>query len=204
MANTKEQWVELINLKLNGGDAPAQIEGRYSYQEIEIYLNLAFADVLTQAWAKSPDMISDYIRTKKCPISFDAMRDERYVQLNEEVLPLPENRGIVQIRQPKNPYMEFAINDVSSNSVFSQLEVGTIGERVGCYVEGKNIYFDYKLPKTVDEVMVKYITTFEGLGDDDAVIVPGGNNQAVVDAVYRLMLKDQQAVNQDNMVRKQV
>jgi hypothetical protein len=201
---TKEQWVDLINLKLSGGDAPAQIQGKYSYQEIDMYLNMAFSDVLTKAWMDAPDMVSDYFRTVKSTVSMDTNRNERYLTIESQVLPLPQNRGILQVRYAKNPYLQFAMNNVNAAPIFEELEVSFVDKKVGYYAEGKRLYFDDKLPQVVDELLVKFITTFEDLGDEDEVIVPGGNNQAVFDAVYRLMLKDQQSVNQDNMVDKQV
>ena len=201
---TKEQWAELINLKLAGGDAPAQIQGQYSIQEIELYLTMAFNDVLASAWKESPSLVDDFVRSKKIALQTDTTRDERYVVIPSGVLPLPSNQGIIQIRQPKNPNMAFALIDINALPILSELEVGVIDNRVGYYAEGTKVYFDEHLPSIVEELLVKWITPFEGLGDEDEVSVPGGNNQVVFDTVYKLMLKTQAPVNQDNMVRKNV
>lgn len=201
---TKEQWIELVNLKLSGGDAPAQIQGRYSPQEIELYLTMAFNDILSKAWVEYPDLLSDYYRTVVKSIEKDTTRDERYVEIEGGILPLPKDSGLIQVRSKRNPYMQFIIQSGSSMAVFEELEVSYVNGRVGCYVEGSRIYFDYNLPKEVEDCIIKYITPFEGLSDTDEVSVPFGGNQAVFDSVYRLMLKELPNVNQDNMVTKQI
>ena len=39
---TKEQIIELIQLNLQGGDAPADLQSRFHPKEIELYVDLAF------------------------------------------------------------------------------------------------------------------------------------------------------------------
>lgn len=201
---TKEQWIELINLKLSGGDAPASIQGKYSLPEIEHYLTLAFNDVLAAAWAQDHSMLNDYIKSKKYTIKYDAVREERYIQVDATILPLPDNSGYVQLKYPKNPNLQFALLDVNSLPIFAELEVGRIDTKVGYYIESQKVIFDRNLPKVIEDIMLKYITSFGGLSDDDEVVVPGGNNQAVFSTVYQLMAKALPSVNQDNMVDKQV
>jgi hypothetical protein len=201
---TKEQWVELVNLKLSGGDAPATIEGKYSLAEIEHYLTLAFNDVLSAAWMQDRSILDDYIRSKVFDVKNDLNRNERYISIDVIVLPLNKNAGYAQLRYLKNPKMQFALIDANALAVFSELEVSRIDSRVGFYAEGQNIYFDENLPKIVDQILLKYITSFGGLDDTDEVIVPGGNNKAVMDALFQLMSKPLPSVNQDNMVDKQV
>lgn len=201
---TKEQWIELLNLKLSGGDAPAQIQGKYSLPEIEHYLTLAFNDVLAAAWLQDHSMLNDYIKSKVYDIQTDTVRAERYIRVDVSVLPLRDNSGYAQLKYPQNPNIQFALLDLNSLPIFSELEVSKIDNKVGFYIESERIYFDKNLPKLVEQVMLKYITTFGGLGDTDEVIVPGGNNQAVFNAVYQLMFKNVPSVNQDNMVDKQV
>lgn len=201
---TKEQWVELINLKLSGGDAPAQLQSKYSLPEIEHYLTLAFNDVLAAAWLQDHSMLNDYIKYKVYDVKHDAVRDERYISVDVIVLPLRDNAGYAQLKYPRNPNIQFALLDLNSLPIFAELEVSKIDNKVGFYVESERIYFDSNLPKIVDQVMLKYITSFEGLSDTDEVTVPGGNNQAVFNSVYQLMGKGLPSVNQDNMVDKQV
>lgn len=201
---TKEQWIELLNLKLSGGDAPAQIQGKYSPQEIEHYLTMAFSDVLVAAWVQDPSMLNDYIKTKNLPVKFDASRNERYIDIYEDVLPLPNNSGVVQIKNPLNPNMQFDLLDINSPAVFTMLEVSIVNNVPGYYIEGQKAYFDSNLPPIVSNVLLKYITSFGGLSDTDEVIVPGGNNQPVFERVFQLMIKSIPSSNQDNMVDKQV
>ena len=109
---TKEQWVELINLKLSGGDAPAQIQGKYSLPEIEHYLTLAFNDVLAAAWLQDHSMLNDYIKYKVYDVKHDAVRDERYISTDVIVLPLRDNAGYAQLKYPRNPNIQFALLDL--------------------------------------------------------------------------------------------
>lgn len=201
---TKEQWVEMLGLKLDGGDAPAQLQGRNSPQECELYLTLAFNDILVKAWMEDPSLIDDYIKAATYPLLNDTTRGERYIQLDGGVLPLPGNAGIHQVRQPLNPNQQFALIEGNSKPIFSELEVSSVDNKVDMYPEGSRIYFGDQLPKIVENLFVKTISSFDSLADDDEVVVPGGNNMLVFDTVYRLMGKTAASVNQSDMVDKQI
>lgn len=201
---TKEQWVEMLGLKLDGGDGPAQLQGRNSPQECELYLTLAFNDILVSAWMQDTSLLNDYIKGASYPLLYDATRGERYIQLSAGILPLPDNAGIHQVRQPLNPNQQFTLIDGNSKPIFNELEVSFVDNKVDMYPEGSRVYFGDQLPKIVDSLFVKTVNSFDGLADDDEVVVPGGNNSLVFETVYKMMLKQAPSVNQNNMVSKQI
>ena len=95
MNTTKEQLIELVQSKLSGGDAPAQIMGRYSTQEIEKYLDMVFDDMIFQTWVSGYkfndfSQVDNYVKTFNLPILYDSARDEKYVQLKQKPLVLFE------------------------------------------------------------------------------------------------------------------
>lgn len=208
MNTTKEQLIELVKRKAAGGDAPASIRGRFSPQEIEKFLDMVFDDMIYQTWKdgyKYNDFsqVDNYIKTFTLPIAYDSDREQNYVTLTVQPVPLPNNFALRQVSPPKNQSGAFAFVDNTSSPIFSNLEVSVMGDVCSCYVEGNKIYFDDKFPIGLTYVMVKMIVPFSSLRDTDSVTIPGGNNTLIFDKVFELMQKPPK-VNQDNMVTKQV
>ena len=208
MNTTKEQLIELVKLKLAGGDAPASVRGRYSPQEIEKYLDMVFDDMIYQTWLSGYkfndfSQVDNYVKTFVLTVQYDSDREQKYVTLSVQPVPLPNNYAIRQVSPPKDQGAAFAFVDNTSQKVFTNLEVGRIGDTPTCYVEGQRIYFDDKFPVGLEKVMVKEIVPFSSLKDTDSVTIPGGNNAMIFEKVFEMMQKPPK-VNQDNMAPKQV
>lgn len=205
---TKEELVYLVGERCAGGDAPASIRGRYHPAVISKYLDMVFDDMIYAGYLdgkKGGDysQVDNYMKAFVLPIQYDSSRQERYVELTVQPVPLPDNFAIRSVSPPKNQNAAFAPIDNVSGPVWEELEVNFVSGVAGYYREDARLYFDDKYPEGLEQVMVKQIVPFSSLADTDSVTIPGGNNEVIFNKVCDMMLQKPPAVNQANMVTKQ-
>lgn len=205
---TKEELVDLIKLKCGGGDMPAELKGRYSPQEIEKYLEMVFDDTIYQTYVagyKTGDFsqVDNYLLSYFFTPKYNSSRDQYYIELIPQPIPLPDNFSIRQVSLPKDQSFQFAPVDNTSSRVWSKLEADFVSPVIGYSVEAYLLFFDNKFPKNLasSSIMVKQIVPFSSLQDKNSVFVPGGNNTAVFEKVVQMMLTkpapDTQGSNQN-------
>lgn len=189
---TRDQFVELIRRNLQGSDAPAAIRGKYSEREIQLYAAMAYDDmvgIIGNEANKTKDysLLDNFGKSYKRTIATDTERDEKYIDLDIQVVPLGDNMGIRQVSPYKGQQNAFQYRDNNAQAVFSKLLVDVVCSTPTYYVELPRIYFDDKIDKDLTTVMVKLIPPFSQLKGDDDVFVPGGQNGRVFQTVLELI-----------------
>lgn len=209
---TKEELIDLVKLNVTGGDAPAELKSRYSPQEIEKYLEMAFDDMVYQTYLdgyKTGDFsqVDNYMLSYIFDVQYNDDRDQYFVELIPQPIPLPDNFSIRQISLPKDQTLPFAPVDNVSASVWAELEADYVSPVIGYSVEAYLVYFDNKFPRYMakSKIMVKQIVPFSALEDNNSVFVTGGNNMMLVQKVIQMLLgKPQPDAQGSNMNTKQI
>lgn len=206
---TKEELVRLAVLTLGGGNTPPSVLGKFTPQMIEKALELAFDDLCYQAYAVGMktgvyDNLDMYVRPYKLNVLFDKERDERYAVLPVKSASIPDTIAVRLISPMKGQRLAFAPIENYSQPVWAELEVDRIDNRVSYYVENGIIYFDSKLPKEMDTLLSKVVTSFAGFSDSDTVLVPFGQNSQLYVQVVQILSRPNQPSNNDDMTTKQV
>jgi uncharacterized protein YuzE len=189
---TRDQFVELIRKNLQGSDAPAAVRGKYSERQIQLYAAMAYDDmisILGEEANKSKDysILDTFGKTYKRNVKYDTERDEKYVELELKVVQLRDNMGIRLVSPYKNQSTSFDYRDNTSQSVFRTLLVDVVDNTPTYYVEASRLYFDYKIPKDLETLMIKIIPLFSELKSDDEILIPGGQNGQVFQRVLELV-----------------
>ena len=178
---TRDEFVELVRRNLQGSDAPAAIRGKYSDREIRLYVSMAYDDIIgefAREATKTRDfsLLDTFGRAYKRNILYDAEREELYIDLQVQVVPLNDNMGIRLVCPFRNQNDAYHYRDNNASSVFSKLLVAVVNNTPSYYVELPRIYLDNKVPKGTKTLMIKIIPPFSRLKGTDEVFVPGGAN----------------------------
>jgi len=189
---TRDQFVELVRKNLQSSDAPAAIRGKYSERQIQLYAQMAYDDmigIIGEEANKTKDysLLDNFGKAYKRTVQTDTDREEKYIDLAIQVVPLGDNMGIRQVSPFKNQKLAFQYRDNNAQAVFSKLLVDVVCNVPTYYVELPRIYFDDKIEKDLKTIMVKLIPPFSQLKGDDDVFVPGGQNGRVFQTVLELI-----------------
>lgn len=189
----KAELIDLVKRNLGGGDMPAELKSRFHPNEISKYIEMVYDDIfdaICKEGIKYGDYsaLDNYLNTYIFATKYDSVREQYYIVLDPQPVPLPNNLGIRQVSPPKDQTFAFALVDDSSASVWDALESDYVSDVAGYSPEGNNIYFDNKYPRGLENVMVKQLVPFSSLRDNDSVFVPGGNNTLMFQKVLALML----------------
>ena len=189
---TRDQFIELVRRNLQGSDAPAAVRGKYSDREIRLYAQMAYDDMIGLIGmeankTKDYSLLDNFGKSYKRKVQYDSDRDEKYIELDIQVVPLGDNLGIRQVSPFKNQAFAFHYRDNNAASVFSRLLVDVVNNVPSYYVELPRIYFDEKINKDLEDIMIKLIPPFSNLTGDDDVFVPGGQNGRVFQTVIELI-----------------
>jgi len=198
----KIEIVEMVLDFLSGGDAPADVRGKYHPAIISNHIASIFKDMVFKAYldAKSYSDYSvlDALARKETVDVIDISTEDKTGRclLPYPPLQLPNNAGIRQVTPSDAPSNAFAFRDNNSNFVFSQLEVGQVSDRPYFMVEINSDVSESKshiirvgnLPDNCDELSVMMIVPFENLDDYSDVALPPGGETAIKDGVINLLL----------------
>lgn len=189
---TRDQFVELVRRNLQGSDAPAVVRAKYSEREIQLYAQMAYDDmisILGEEANKTKDysVLDTFGKAYKRTIKYDIDREERYIDIDVKVVQLRDNMGIRLVSPFRDQSASFDYRDNTSQSVFKTLLVDVVDNTTTYYVETPRLYFDYKLPKDLETLMVKIIPLFSELKADDEILIPGGQNGQVFQRVLELV-----------------
>ena len=185
---TKEQFIELIKGKLTGGNANPDLTEKYHEARIELFISLAFNDVIYQVFAQNLDDKDLYVRTYTVDVALDETYDQYYATLPANVIQLPNNSGIHKISPLKENWSFVPINQLSEE-IFIELEVHKACQEPSYYFNNEKVFFQYYdwKNKHVKQVRIDMIIPFEDYADTDNVVVPAGKESAITDAVFKMM-----------------
>lgn len=189
---TKDQFVELIRRNLQGSDAPAAIRGKYSEREIQLYSEMAYNDMISMLGedankTKDYSLMDSFGKAYKRIIKYDSERDEKYLDIEVQIVPLRDNAGVRLVSPYKDQSASFDYRDNTSKSVFDTLLVNVVDSTPTFYVESQRIYLDDNVNKDLTTIMIKVIPLFSALKSEDEVLVPGGENGQVFQRVIELI-----------------
>lgn len=191
---TKRQLIDLVRELLSGGDAPAEIRGKYHPKVVAKYLEMAFDDIIAVV-ALEGKQTGDYSLLDKFalpyiqPILYNTSREQKYCTLPVLVMPLPDNSAVRSISPPKDQSTQFAYIAISSQPVWAALDVDAIDPVAGFTIENDTIFFDDKFPYGLENVMLKLVASFGALEWDDKIEVPSGKNEMLFTKVFTLMMQ---------------
>lgn len=190
---TKKELVYLLLTRANGEDVSPDRVGKYHKKEVERYLDMAYSDVIRQAY-QNAFRYRDYGQldslTKayyNVAVEYDPNRCEYYSDLPVSVVQLPNNAGIrlISPQCDQTSTIKYSIN--GSSSFMNKLEVRRVNRSKRYYVEGERVYYINADNKMVD-VLMKVIPDFKEFEDDDEVPIIAGLDMAVFDnALQRLV-----------------
>jgi hypothetical protein len=144
---TKKELTDLAIESLNGG--PVQDYRKYHPAQVGRIVDICINSIIAQDVKQSEELgvsgvTSDWIQTiNKIPVKFDSIREQCYIQWEQEILILQDNKGIREIGwQVSGDERGFNIMPSSSFQVFADLEASDPdGSGYTAIVEGKRVYF---------------------------------------------------------------
>jgi len=189
---TRDQFVELIRRNLQGSDAPAAIRGKYSEREIQLYSEMAYNDMVSMLGeeankTKDYSLMDSFGKAYKRIIKYDSERDEKYLDIEVQIVPLRDNAGVRLVSPYKDQSASFDYRDNTSRSVFDTLLVNVVDNTPTYYVESQRIYLDDNVNKDLTTIMIKVIPLFSALKSEDEILIPGGENGQVFQRVIELI-----------------
>ena len=185
---TKAQFIELIKGQLTSGDPSPDLHEKYHEKRIELFISMAFNDVIYQVFANNLDEKDLYVRTYSVDVQLDTTYDQYYATLPAQVLQLPKNSGIHKVSPVKENWSFVPINQLSEET-FSELEVNKACREPSYYFSANRIYFqfyDWK-QKMLKKARIDMVIPFEDYADTDQVLVPAGKESTILETVYALM-----------------
>jgi len=192
---TKQNLIDLIKHKLAGGDCPQELKGKYHDEivskHITLALNYLINDVIYVRANKNKDWgsLDPYAKTFLGNIiKYNEERNERYIDLPSDYIPLPKNRGIRIVSPEQGQDKPFLYRDNNTSRIYKNLDVNDVYNEVRFYVEGNKLFFSEHLPNYVETVLIKIIQPFDAMNDDDNVVVPQGYGKVVIDLVFQSMM----------------
>jgi hypothetical protein len=199
----KAELIELVKENLSGGDAPAEIRGKYHPKIIEKYLEMAYDDLVATIYQESEPSgnfaaLDTFGKAYKVILKKDEDRGELYVELDISVVPLPNNKGITLVCPYRDQTSAFDYVDNNSSHVFRKLHNQVMRPVGTYYAELPRIYIANVDPTLIGkDIMVKAIPPFNGLKSTDDVFVPAGKNTMLFNLVYELMVRKNQTPKDD-------
>jgi hypothetical protein len=199
----KAELIELVKENLSGGDAPAEIRGKYHPRIIEKYLEMAYDDLVATIYQEGEPSgsfaaLDSFGKSYKTTLTEDKDRGELYVELSISVVPLPDNKGIRLVCPYKDQSAAFDYIDNNSSHVFSRLHNQVVRPKGTYYAELPRIYIS-NVDRTLigKDIMVKAIPPFNGLKPEDDAFIPAGKNTMLFNLVYELMVRKNQTPKDD-------
>lgn len=195
----KSQLIELVRRNLQGGDAPISVRKKYDPRLVMLYVEMAYNDLVSLLYddgiKKGGDFsaLDNFGKSYKRQLKYNSDREEYYLDLDMDIVPLPDNQGIRLVSPWLNQANSYDYRDNNAQGVFSLLLNDTVSTRPWFYTELPYIFLGHiptpKGSKTepTDELMVKVIPPFNKLDDNDEVFIPGGNNLKLFELVYNVV-----------------
>ncbi|MBU0651239.1 hypothetical protein KKC59_04950 [bacterium] len=191
----KIELIELVQDFLAGGDAPAEIKGRYHPEIIANHLALAYNRIVFETYMEAKQY-SDYSTLDGWAKNHTLSIVSNAVALPYPPVQLPNNMGILQVAVSTDLNNTFAYRETNANSVFNILEVGSVSTKPTFYLEvnagsGNNSHALQLglVPDGCTQVKVKMIVPLDAVDDFDTVSIPAGKEDMILQYVIELMSK---------------
>lgn len=126
-------------------------------------------------------------------VTKDNDRSEYYSVLPSIYVALPNGRGVKQVSQMKNQRDIFIIRSNGNKGIYSPLAAGYLEGRIGCYPEGRKIWYDSDMQKkNVNAVLIKLVVAApDSIGEDDFLPMDAAEANSVVKEVFALLMSRQ-------------
>ena len=213
----KIELIELTQDYLSGGDAPADVKGRYHPRILSNIIALAFDGIVFDTYMEAMSH-SDYSTMDAWAKNYTRTISSGQVLLPYPPVQLPNGMGILQVTPVISgtayPEQAFAYRETNSQAVFDVLEEvdgGDASYRPGCFWLERNIDAQQythilkldNIPTNCTQVIIKMVESFKAVDDYDAVAIPagkgGGRPQALLDYVVQMIRdKGRQDIINDN------
>lgn len=189
---TKRNWIDLVLDNISGGDAPAEIRGKFHPRVIAIYINMAFNDILIEVLKEANfhrdfSTLDPYVKRYVEKIKIDSITQKKYVDMPVSVVPMFDAEQYRLVCPPLNEALAFAYLANNSQAMWEILEAAEVDSTPGFSIEAKKMWFDDNLPVGQEDILMKLLVSFQDLNDDDEVVIPGGKNEILFERVYNFM-----------------
>jgi len=191
----KIHLIELVQDFLAGGDAPAEIKGRYHPEIIANHLALAYNKIVFDTWLEAKQY-SDYSTLDGWAKNHTLSIASNAVALPYPPVQLPNAMGILQVSAGSDLNNTFAYRETNANSVFNALDVGSVSTKPTFYLEvnpgagiNSHVLQLGLVPNGVTTVKVKMIVPFDEVDDFATITIPAGKEDILIGYVIELMMK---------------
>lgn len=192
---TKKQYIELMQRYLSGGEVPVDVRKKYHEVIIDHYVGMAFAELVVDVYMANPfaDKRSDLDTLTRAytgnTIEPDSERGDYYVEIpvtSSKILQIPNNMAIRAVFPDGSPDERYYRREMTSNHVYSKLDVSTHITTPRWYVEGDKIRLSSK-EDTVNDVTMQIVVQWEEYDDDDYVPMPLSRDMSILMKVVSLL-----------------
>jgi len=207
----KIELIELCKDYLSGGDAPADVKGKYHDEVITKYVEAAYNDLLYEVYVQSEQNsdfspFDNYTEVFTLAVVADGV-NAGTIELPFPVVSLPDNMGIRQVMYTDDETSAFSYLESNSDPVWNELEVDSVDENPEFkYYREDNKHKMY-LRKMVDnttEVKVRLVVPLSYMDISHQVPIPAGKELRLVDfVVERLKGKNPEDIINDNIANQQ-
>lgn len=193
----KQQIIELIQRAISGGDAPADLKGRFHPKEIELYVALAFEALFNGYQSDRNEMAAQMgldawkydklTKSYKLDIEFDNDTEKFYSTLPINILSIVDNTGIRLIHPLKEETTAFFPRHQTDAFLMNGLDVNQFSNMVYYYLEGKTIWYTGSLDCNWKQVRAKLVLKFSEFDDTDDISLPDGKFPILMQMVMQMM-----------------
>ena len=199
---TREQLIELVQRKLEGGNLHPDLKGKYHPEVVAKCVGLAYNQLINDTYESSDRSILSLdpytVTYKDVAITCDEDTDTWYSLFPASVLMLPDKQVGLRLVAPMsdNTSTVFAPAEKNSWDVFANLEVGLVDPSIGYSVKPDRVEYAEK-PIDIDTVRMELIPSFDAYEDTDEVKLPFGKDIMIFQLVVQI-LTDEKAEHQSN------
>lgn len=192
---TKVKLIQLAQETLAGGDVSASIRGKYHLAVVELYLAMAWADILQDLFDSAGNDLTVFDNLSKryeCTIDYNQDIELKFFKLPISLIPLrPKQAGIRSISMLKGQQKAFAPIQNSSIPMWDELEAMQVDTETCFYMLEENEIICYRnAPQIGSKILLKAIPSFTDLKDGDDVFIPGGKNEMLFQRMFSFMDKE--------------
>lgn len=182
----KDQFIELVKISLSGGTPPQEYQGKFHNVVIEKHIEMAFNEVVSNI--QDPSIIDQFcVIHRNVPVLIDEDLGLKYSDLPSSVLNTVYFRGLRLISPMKDQTNVFFIRKNNSTPVMNRLQSNDAVYSNTARLEGpKRVYYD-RISGSIDEVLIKMVSTFSEIASDDDIEMPGGKDGIVFRMVMEAM-----------------
>jgi hypothetical protein len=198
---TRNQLIELCQNKLGGGSATADIKKRYRPGIVDLYLAIAFNDLLVKVFNEDKDPnhsnLDSYVKIySPCVINAADATGKKYIDIpttsTTKLLQIPNNfaiRDIYTFYTTSRAPVRCLYRPNGADNIYSQLEVNTYLEAPRYELTGEKIYFSSHI-SNVATVRVHMVVPWSEFDWDEFVPFPLQTEMAIFDGVVNRIRED--------------